>query len=129
MTLLTRHRARMQADVRFARRRRARRTAYDRLNKTLNSTDPAARADGFAEVVTGYLSDHFGLPSRNLTPAEVRSLASVNGFDANLAEEIAAFLERCDAVRYAPSDAENGSSGQTGDRVKAWIDRIEGAKA
>ncbi|UCC31338.1 MAG: BatD family protein [Phycisphaerales bacterium] len=126
VTLTTRHRARLKADVNFARRRRARRDAHGRVRRALRHKEPAQQMYGLAEAVTGYLSDRFGLPPATLTPGEVRSLLAAHGLEGTTAIEIVDFLETCDALRYAPSAVGNLSAAQAAGRVRGWIKRIEG---
>jgi len=126
VTLTTRYRARLKADVSFARRRRARRDAHARVQRALRHKEPAQQLYGLAEAVTGYLSDRFALPPATLTPGEVRSLLATHGLEDTTAAEIVAFLETCDAVRYAPSAVGNLSASQAAGRVRGWIKLIEG---
>lgn len=128
VTLLTRYRTRLETDPRFARRRRARRAALGQVDRAMRLREPSEQLDGLADALSGYLSDHLGLSTRNLTPAEVRALPTANGFDQPLAREIADFLESCDAVRYAPSSAADLSPTDTARRVRLWIKRMEGTR-
>jgi hypothetical protein len=125
VTLTTAHRARLRADVGFARRRRAGRRARRLIKRAMAQGEPARQVHGLAEAMIGYLSDRFDLPPGELTPEEVRGLLTEHGAEPSLASDIAGFVENRDAVRYAPSAAGDLSPVDAGARVIQWIKRIE----
>jgi hypothetical protein len=129
VTLTTRHRARMKADVDLARRRRARRRAHARIKQAVSGKEPSRQLRALAEAMTGYLSDRFGLGSSTLTPGEVRSLLATSGLEEGTAAKIVDFLEECDAVSYAPTETGKLPAAEVRRRrvnVRGWIKRIEG---
>lgn len=125
MTLNVRHRSRLKVDVRYARRRRARHHAQRLIDRALRDDDPARQLNALSYAMTSYLSDRFCLPPGALTPHEVQSLLATSGTDIATAYQIAAFLENCDAARYAPGAMETFSPSQAASNVRDWIARIE----
>jgi len=76
-------------------------------------------------ALSAYLSDHFGLATVQLTPTEARDLLAAQGFPIQLADQIAAFLDRCDAIRYASGLGQETSPASAADTVLQWITAIE----
>ena len=125
MTLIVRHRSRLKGDVRYARRRRARRHAQGLIDRALRDGDPARQLTELSHAMTSYLADRFCLPPGAVTPDEVRTQLVTSGTDAATADRIAGFLENCDAARYAPGSVGTWSPVQTAAEVRDWIARIE----
>ncbi len=126
MMLVSRRRMRLRTDPAFARRLRAGRTARDRVRQALSAPDAARQLDGLAEAMTRFLSDHFALPPGELTPGDVRALLHDRAGEA-MAEEVAGFLESCDAIRFAPGASDGVSSREAAARVQQWIARMDKA--
>jgi len=125
MTLTVRHRSRLKDDVRYARRRRARRDAQRLIERALRDGDPSRQLTALSHAMTSYLSDRFCLPPGALTPHEVRTLLATSGTNAVTSSQIAGFLENCDAARYAPGAIGTLSPTQAAASVQNWIERIE----
>ena len=125
VALVTRHRARLRADVGFARRRRAKRAANGRISRALSNSEPVKQMHGLAEAMTGYLCDRFRLPPGTLTPGDARSLLSTRGIDQRTADGIVDLLETCDAMRYAPGMVNSLSAPQSAAAIRGWIRDIE----
>jgi hypothetical protein len=125
-TLANRHRARLRRDPGWARRRGARRAAHAAIGRALQAGQPATCLHGLYEALTGYLSDRFDLPSATLTPGEVRGLLAERGVDEAVARDVVAFLEACDAARYAPGAGGDLSVPKAAAKVRAWVRRFEG---
>jgi hypothetical protein len=128
MTLTVRHRSRLKGDVRYARRRRAKRHAQGLIDRALRDGDPEGRLAALSHAMTSYLADRFCLPPGAVTPDEVRTLLATSGMDAATADQIAGFLESCDATRYAPGATGTLSPSQAAANVRDWITRIERSK-
>lgn len=125
VTLTTRHRVRLRTDVRFARRRRARRVAHARISQALRNGDPVQQWHELAGALTGYISDRFNHPADTLTSHEARSLLATNKVGESTTTDVAAFLETSDTVRYAAGvDGEPPASAAAAG-VRRWIERIE----
>ena len=123
MTLATRRRMRLRTDPLFARRHAAKRTARVRIGKALKVVGAAQQLDCLATAMTGYVSDRFGLPPGELTPGDVRALLRDRA--ASVADEVAGFLESCDAIRFAPGAKDGLSPADTAASVRRWIAEIE----
>lgn len=125
VTLMTRHRRRLRSDSGFARSRAAKRNATDRINVALRQDDSALKWSGLAHALTGFVSDRLNLPPGEMTPAEFRETLIRRGLDAVVVDEMATFLDRCDAVRYAPGAVGDSSPEQVSRRLRDWLDFIE----
>ncbi len=125
VALTSRHRARMKADVNYARRRRAGRAARAALRKARMRAQPTEQLHELSEVLTGYLADRFGFTRGALTPHEVRSLLARNGLDPSVAAKIAGFLESCEVARFAPGVSEELSTARAAKTVLQWIHALE----
>ncbi|MGB2985089.1 MAG: BatD family protein, partial [Phycisphaerae bacterium] len=125
VTATRRHRARLKADVGFARRRRAQREAHARIKLALRNGEAAEQLHGLAKAMTGYLADRFGPEPGTLTPSDVQSLLSANGIEEAMVTQIEDFLERCDASRFAPGTMGALSPSQAATTLRGWIKRIE----
>ncbi len=123
--LIARRRERLRTDPNYGRRLGATRKARARISRALRACDPAAQWQGLADVLTGFLSDRFGLPPGELTPNDVRLLLRIRPPVADIAEEVAAFLETRDAVRFAPGMTEGTTAADAAARVHQWIARID----
>jgi len=125
VTIVTRRRARLRTDPSSARRHAAGRTARIRIGETLKDSDPARQMNGLAGAVTGFLSDHYGLPPGELTPSDIRALLHDRAADGPIVDEVAGFLEACDVIRFAPGSTDGVSSEEAAARVRRWIAEIE----
>ena len=79
------------------RRARAARRAVAAIRRSHRTPDPAATIAG---AVVGYLRSRFPLPPGTDTPAEVGDATRAAGLPDEPAEEVTAFLRRCDAARF-----------------------------
>ncbi|MFQ5413441.1 MAG: BatD family protein [Phycisphaerae bacterium] len=128
VTLTAKRRARRRLDVDLARRQGARRRALALLQLAGRSGGAARGPHVLGDVLTTYLSDRFCRNAGTVTPAEAEGLLTRSGANAALASDVARFLERCDAVRYAsgPSGAWDGyDAAAAAADVKRWIRVIE----
>ncbi len=125
MTLTLRHRSRLKGDIRYARRRGAKRQAQDLIDRALRDGDSVTQISALSHAMRSYVANRFCLPPGALTPSEVRTLLTTSGMEAAAADQIAQFLENCDAARYAPGAIGTLSTSQTAANVREWIVRIE----
>jgi len=125
MTLTVRHRSRLKSDVRYSRRRRARRDAQRLIDRALRDGNPARQLTALSHAMTSYLADRFCLPPGTLTPHEVRTLLVTSGTDVATSGQVAGFLENCDAALYARGAIGTLSPSQAAANVRHWIERIE----
>ena len=120
------HRRRwMRADAGRMRRRRAYRVACRRLQAARNRRDPAQSVAQLREALAGYLTDRLNLPPGSVTPEDVRGLTAVRQLPAEVAGELAGFLEQLDLARYAPGTLTGPGVEESADRVAGWIERME----
>jgi hypothetical protein len=82
------------------RRSRALRQASDAIRRAGHSDDPAGTV---AAALIGYLRSRYHLPAGSETPGEVANAVEKAGVSAENATLIAAFLQKCDAARFAPA--------------------------
>lgn len=125
--VVARNRRRSRADSGFGRRRAAPRSARRRIGAALANGSNDDQLTALALVMTGYVSDRFGLPPGELTPQDVAEVLAMRQVDDTLATEIRSFLESCDTARYAPGAGERVSATQAARQVRKWIQFIERA--
>ncbi len=125
ITLTARRRARLRGDVSLARRRRASRRARASLSHALGMGQPDQQWSALADAVKDYLSDRFNLPPGELTPQEARILLVERGADNDTANQVADFLDLCNAARYAPGAVGEMSPRRAAGSIRDWIRRIE----
>jgi len=124
VTVTAKRRGRLAANAALARRRRARRQAETAVARALRQGNLADGLVALSTALTGYLGDRFDLPPGRLTPQEAhRTVAS--GGHADIAQEIHAFLEACDAVRYVPEGRTSLVPQQAAAEIRDWIRRLE----
>ena len=56
---------------------------------------------------------------------EIVAALLAGGAEPETSAEVVAFLESCEAVRYAPGGIEEGSEADAAEHVKRWIRTIE----
>lgn len=113
-------------------RRRIQETAYDRAVKRLAKLEseglPAAeRADGWyvelSDIVRRYIEDQFGVRAPELTTEEflqeARRSVDLSGRSQEL---LSAFLERCDRVKFAAYNPEQGESAEALNLARQFLD-------
>ncbi len=116
-----RRRERLGRDVALRRRLRAARAARRALKDAGGMAAGADRAAAAAVALRGYIADRFNLPQAGLLAEDAAQALRGMGMDPT---ELLAFLDRCDAARYAPGVATQG----VGDRLaeaSRWVDLLE----
>lgn len=109
------------ARVRRRQQSRAARLALARLDRAERQAGKD-RAEKIAEALAGYLSDRWGLPSREPTPIEVCAWLTKQGIEEARAEELAQLLRDCAAWRFGPQGAESKAIAS---EVRRWIMSME----
>lgn len=112
-----RRRRRLGADRALRRRLSARRTAR-RILKQGENRQPEEAAAKAAEAVRTYVADLFDLPRAGLTPDHIGRALKAREVDP---EPVIGFLDRADAVRFAPSAS---AAGDWLDEARAAIDAV-----
>lgn len=113
---VSRRRRRLLADPRRLRERRARTVARRRLEGE-ESVDQRVSA-----ALEGYVADRFDRSASGLVRDEIETLLRGRGVGDDLVLRMRALLERCDALRFAPSRA---SADSLVEDARQLIDRLE----
>lgn len=120
---LARRRAeRIRTDVRYARRRGARRAALRRLADVAEA-DPDARIDKLVQAVSGYIADRCHLPPGAHTRRELVERLRERAVDDELVSDVETLLADCEHSRYA--GATSKSADEAADAARQLIDRLE----
>ncbi len=117
-----RNRDRLRSNVALARKRSARRSAFDLLDEP-RSADDRAGVHSVATAITRYIADRFNLPAGGVTRGEaVASLREAN-VPASLVQEVDDLLAGCESMQYGglTATATNQPVGQ----AKRCIDQME----
>lgn len=123
--LLVRRGSRLRSDAGYARRRKAMAEGRALISRALRAADDRHKLQGVGQALTTYLSHRFDLPPGALTPLEARNLLFERLHDEKTADELAEFLNDCDAVRYAPGAATKYAPDQAAKRAGEWMGRME----
>ena len=107
LLLYQRHQQRLEGDVAYARRRRAKGEAGKRLERARQLLKEEKRTEFHAEIqraVTVFLADLLNLPAAGLTSSEsCVELLEERGIDQKLIGRVGDLLRQCDFVRFAPT--------------------------
>jgi hypothetical protein len=104
-----RHRARLEGDVAYARRRRASRAARKRLTGARNLLGADTQREFYTEVgsaLEGFLGDKLNMAAAGLIRDDVIDLLKQNGVSQELMDEYFGCLELTERQRFAPSEAD-----------------------
>lgn len=125
--VLARRHRRMAGDKGFVRRTRAFRRAENAVRRAGQLANPQEAVVALAASVSDYLCDRFGHERGTLTPADAESLLRVLGVADEIAASVRGFLERADAVRFAPIGVAEGRWESDRQDALTWIRSIETA--
>ncbi len=125
ITWVTGHRRKLQSDVKWARRRRARRVAELHLQRAAREVAKPAQAAECADGMVAFLAERFDLPRGPITPWEANEHLLTHGVAVETADRIATFLEGCDAIRFAPNEGDSFDVSAAAALVREWIHIIE----
>ncbi len=103
--LLRRRVTRLATDTAWARNRRAHPLARKHLKnarKLLGEGSPDEFYAALEQAVMGFLGNRLNISERGLTRPQLASLLSDAGLSADRQQELVAFLDACDAARFAP---------------------------
>lgn len=92
------------ANAVWIRRRNAGKTARSIL-RAAQGKDKAESAAEAARALRTFVADRYDLPAAGLTPDVIAGHLTADGKDA---QPVLAFLDRCDAVRFAPQETATG---------------------
>lgn len=117
---------RFEADVSYARARRARRIAKKRLARarSLVQGDPRDFHAALAGALQGFVADKLNLAEAGFERDEVRRTAAARGVAAKTLDRLFECLDRCDRERFAPSPAGARSQDQALEEAAALMDDL-----
>lgn len=120
-----RRRLRLSRDAGFARARRAAAKAHAGIRRALAQPDAAAQLSEMAAALSAFVSDRFDMAQATPTASECAEFMQQRGIDEPTAGAVTDILERCEALRYAPSAADSLSPHETAERIRAWIKALD----
>ncbi len=100
-----RHTDRLNRDVRYARLRRARRAAQNRLKEAehlLEGGDPEKFHACIHRALTEYMGDKLNISSAGMTIDQMAAELEARGIAPEAKEQVIACLRECDFARFAP---------------------------
>ncbi len=122
---LRRRSERFRTDVGFARGRRARKHAMERL-RGVGDLEVSAAAAAITTAMGHYVADRCNLPSGGMTRAAVVEQLPARQVEAALVAEVDDLLAECEAVHYGGSSAR--SARELHDRAVRCVERLEAEK-
>ncbi|RMF63055.1 MAG: protein BatD [Calditrichaeota bacterium] len=118
-----RHVERVQADVAYARSRKANQMALKRLKKAQKKLGEGESKAFYAEVssaLMGYIGDKFNVAAAGLITDQVETMLRERGIQAETVSNYIDCLQTCDYKRFAPTEADR-------DEMKAFFDKARKA--
>lgn len=125
VTLGAKRRERMRSDIGFSRASKAAAGANRAIRQALALGSPPDQLAGLAHALGAYVSDRFNVGHGQLTPVECREILRRHGFDDATTDPMIDFLERCDALRYAPGTAPTMAPQEAADNLRRWLRVLE----
>jgi tetratricopeptide (TPR) repeat protein len=127
--LYQRHRSKYAEDADFARNRKARRTALEKLKLAEKKGKSDARLfyDQAAGALSGYLVDKFGLSEIELTGDNLERALSGKSAPPQAVEEARACLQECDFGRFVSASASVEKMRGLSTRIRKSIEALETA--
>lgn len=122
-TGIRRHRSRLEGDVAYARRRRARRVARTRLAQAkalVARDDPREFYAEAGRALQGFLADRLNVSEAGMIRDEVGGHMTAGGVAEEVVAEYLACLAECDRQRFAPPLSDAGQRA-------AFLARVESA--
>jgi hypothetical protein len=121
-------RERLNADVAYARKRRARRASVKRLKavRGLLSTERASDFyGGITTALNGYLGDKFNVPAAGLTLQLIEQQLRSREVTTETIQEVKSLLQDCDFARFAPTSDNPSRRREFLQRAQKLIDELE----
>ena len=125
-----RHHQRLEGDVAYARRRRARGEAGRRLKRARELLAEEQSAEFHAEIqraVLAFLGDRLNLAAAGLTRDSCARALAEGGVEPKLIDRIGDLLSRCDFARFAQASASRAEMEQVRAHAEQIITRLEKA--
>ena len=124
-----RHRRRLEGDVAYARRRRARGAAGRRLKTARRMLAAGAPAPDFhAEIhraVLEFVADHLNRSAAGLEKEECAAELRRGGAPQQTVEDLGNLLQECEFARYAPGGSSAEEMKRTQDRAEELMERLQ----
>ena len=101
-----RHQQRLEGDVAYARRRRAKGEADKRLHRARRLIEEDRGGEFYAEVqlaLRSFLADHLNLAAAGLTQEVWEASLGTKGVEETEIKAVSEFLAHCDFARFAPT--------------------------
>ena len=129
-----RHRTRLQGDTAYARQRKARPQAAQRLQGAqsyLEEGDCPGFYNAIDQALRAYLADRANVPEAGLTKDECTSLATamIDASDADTVPALVATLERCEHARYARAASTSAQMRSAYDTASGIIEALDKRKS
>ncbi|MBL7081690.1 MAG: protein BatD [Candidatus Omnitrophica bacterium] len=128
--IFQRRKARLEADIPYARRLRAPGKAKKNLAQArhlLNSKEPNKFFDTVFKTLQEYLGDKFHLPTVGITSNVIDDLQALN-IDKQILDRLSECFNHCDRARYAPASITREQMRDVFKLLEEVIDRFEGIK-
>lgn len=126
-----RHRQRIEADVAYARLRRARglaSTTLKRANALLSKGELAPVPSAIARAITDYAGDRMNLSTSGLTMDEILSRLQNSGAEEEVLRIFKTCVHRCDLARFAGSGFDEASAREILQMAVQVIEELEKTK-
>lgn len=122
-----RERARQTANTVWARSRKAKRLALERLRKADKAGRSAPRQfyDQSARALAGYLEDRFDLPEISVTADSLERILSEKGIGSATVREAVAALQECDFGRFVSAAKAPDTRTALSERIRKLIETME----
>ena len=123
-----RHRQRLEGDVAYARRRRARGEAGRRLKRAGELLEAEEGGEFYAEIqraLLAFLADRLNLSAAGLTQESSGLALEEKRVEAPLVKAMRDLLVQCDYARFAPTAPKRGEMEQVRARAEKLINRLD----
>ena len=127
LVLHQRHRQRLQGDVAYARRRRARGEAARRLaraSQLLAANDGPGFHAEIQRAVLAFLSDRLNLPVAGLGRSDCVAALAARGVSETLQREVADVIEACEVARFAQAAADRAAMERLHERAARLVEQL-----
>lgn len=127
LLILQRQRSKLSTDAGFARSRKAKNTALQRLKTAEKAGKSETRRfyDQAAAALSGYLSERFNIPEIELTGDHLERVLSQSAIPRETFEETRACLQECDFGRFVSASSSGDKMHSLARRIRSNIDDLE----
>ena len=129
--LMRRRREKLAGDIGYARSRRASREAHRRLSQARKLATVATAGDFYSEssrALLSFIADKLNISPHGLTSDRIKALLAEKKADPALIDGTAAFLQKCDFARFAPSAATQAEIDKALGEAESVMVRMEGVR-